>query len=144
MKVDELAVNPLIHPSDNLFSLLERMTTQDITTDVTAMQLLQREVPVLFSLLRSLKGRHINLLSPIIKTMAEKSLAPFVVTDVDVGDVSRPTSQLAFFPNLPCVRMRGNYVADKANKIDKLCTKQSLGHPSLLPGLFTVYCEHGL
>lgn len=140
----------LIHPNDALISLLNTMDNKDITTDVQAMELLQKEVPLLFSLLRVLKGSHSNILLPIINTMIEKSNAPFTACAISNSSQEAPSSEiltseseLAYFPSLLQIRKRGCYTADKANQKEKLCTKQSHGHPTLLPGIFTLYCEHG-
>ena len=51
-------------------------------------------------------------------------------------------NHLSFFPKLPPVRGRKDYVAD-GNKDTKTCNKYSHGHPSLLPGVFTMFCQHG-
>ena len=50
--------------------------------------------------------------------------------------------ELAYFPCLPKIRDRGFYDIDSSSKAVG-CTKQSSGHPTLLPGIFTVYCPHG-
>jgi hypothetical protein len=52
---------------------------------------------------------------------------------------------LGFFPSLPMIRRRGMFVADKqgSKQREDFCTKFSKGHPSLLPGVFTVFCPHG-
>ncbi|CAG2192478.1 unnamed protein product [Mytilus edulis] len=53
---------------------------------------------------------------------------------------------LAFFPQLPKQRKRGFFVADKKGSKSKedFCSKFSKGHPSLLPGVFTMFCPHGV
>ena len=67
----------LVHPSERLFSLLERMKSEDITVDPVAMQTLQQEMPVLFKLMRLLKYMPTKVLSPLIAALIEKSAAPF-------------------------------------------------------------------
>lgn len=49
---------------------------------------------------------------------------------------------MAFFPSLQVCRHRGSYQMD-AVKTQKTCSKKYKGHPSLLPGVFTLYCPHG-
>ena len=49
---------------------------------------------------------------------------------------------MAFFPQLPVIRSRGSYRADRVRK-EKICTKHTTGHPSLLPGVFVMFCQHG-
>ena len=50
---------------------------------------------------------------------------------------------LCFFPSLPRVRIRRHYEADTERKAT-ICTKKSYGHTSLSPGVFTIFCPHGL
>lgn len=63
-------------------------------------------------------------------------------------NVSTESSPLSYFPCWPPCNNRGIYVADRnqviAVKDATQCTKVHRGHPKLMPGLFTVYCEHGL
>ena len=77
--------------------------------------------------------------------MCDLALAPF----------SRPSSfphltpenKLSFFPNLPKIRGTHCYSADQRSKgledIDA-CRKYSWNHPTLTPGIFTIYCPHGV
>ena len=55
---------------------------------------------------------------------------------------------LSFFPNLPAIRKAERYASDKRNdKNDPRetgCRKESYGHPTLSPGLFTIFCKHGV
>ena len=50
---------------------------------------------------------------------------------------------LCFFPSLPQVHIQRHYEADAERKTTN-CTKKSYGHPSLSPGVFTIFCPHGL
>ena len=52
----------------------------------------------------------------------------------------------SFFPNLPLVRGKGNYAADTTTTQSDgdACRKASYGHPTLTPGIFTIYCPHGI
>ena len=55
-------------------------------------------------------------------------------------------SPWSFFPALPLVRGAGNYDADKKSPPSDAdsCRKASYGHPHLTPGIFTIYCPHGV
>ena len=121
------------------------MDAENLTEDLLAMEMLQKEVPVLFRL--SGLGKHGNILVSIIHTMMEKANAPFCDPSPSPPSSEKHLScpELAYFPCLSTVRQRGSYSSDKANykQKEKLCTKQSHGHPSLLPGIFTLYCQHG-
>lgn len=53
---------------------------------------------------------------------------------------------LSFFPCLPQQHGNASYTADKKKAADseKTCRKESYGHPSLSPGIFTIFCQHGV
>ena len=63
-------------------------------------------------------------------------------------NVPTESNSLSYFPCWPQCNNRGLYIADRnqiaAVKDATQCTKIHRGHPKLMPGLFTVYCEHGL
>ena len=65
-------------------------------------------------------------------------------TTKPLPSTSRTSSQ--FFPNLPQYRGRGKYAADrqKTSHPNDSCRKASYGHPSLFPGIFTLFCPHGI
>lgn len=111
------------------------------------MSILQTEIPVLFDLLGCM-AQFPNS-SEVIEKLIEKSMAPFD-TDSSKSDVEKNEdigedilSELSYFPCLPKVRVRGLYKIDSQSRRAVGCTKQSGGHPTLLPGIFTVYCPHG-
>ena len=139
----------LVHPSENLFRILRRIPQEDITRDLSGMSILQTELPVLFDLLGCVTHFPVQSMSPLLKKMIEKSMAPFAIepsqsklekTDHISGNV---LCELSYFPCLPKVRVRGLYHVDSSSRGAAGCTKQSGGHPTLLPGIFTVYCPHG-
>ena len=87
-------------------------------------------------------------MSPVLKGIIQKATAPF--TGVDLTDIGRASLQeqeelqsLCFFPTLPRVRSRRFYEADTDRKAS-IYTKKNSGHPSLLPGVFTLFCHHGM
>ena len=52
---------------------------------------------------------------------------------------------LEFFPNFPTTLGKGVYAADKSSSAkskSRNCRKKTKAHPALLPGMFTVFCEH--
>ena len=65
--------------------------------------------------------------------------------DLSKNFVSASNSYIYFPCWQPC-SARGTYVADRqqTTKDALKCSKLHRGHPKLMPGLFTVYCEHGL
>ena len=52
-------------------------------------------------------------------------------------------STTGYFPGLPVIRERGEYVSDK-KKESTPCRKLAAGHKSLLPGIFLIHCPHGM
>lgn len=135
----------LLHPSETVASLVHSMIEKDITKDASLMQTLQEEIPVIFQLIRSLGYYPLNILAPLIEELWKKSNAPF--TTQDSGEVytanSSIDSDLYYFPALPKVRSRCSYVADKKSN-DNICTKRTSKHRALLPGIFTLFCQHGM
>ncbi len=111
------------------------------------MKHLQEEIPVVFDLILSL-GHYPTVITPILKEMVIKSKAPFIDLPCITEGSSEAVQQedqlkdLCFFPTLPRIRRRRSYQAD-TNRRNFLCTKKSTGHPSLLPGIFTIFCHHG-
>ena len=134
----------LFHPSEKAINLLTKMKTTCISHSPTDMECLQQEFPVLFELIRS-KTFPQRLLSPIIEDLIEKSTTPFkteVKADMSLSETSTP-QELSFFPSLKVHRKRRVYPADGSSGSQAVCTKKSQRHPSLLPGIFTLYCQHG-
>eukprot|EP00794_Sanderia_malayensis_P011390 gene11390-biopygen9074 len=52
----------------------------------------------------------------------------------------------SFLPNWPVLNERGAYAKDvsSSKKVSKDCRKDYRGHPSLMPGIFTLHCMHGI
>ena len=114
------------------------------------MKQLQETTPVLFDLIFVL-GHYPSIITPILKEMIIKSQVPFSVVPSTDDDINLSESgvlyddeitNLCYFPTLPLIRRRRNYEAD-SSKRTIVCTKQNAGHPSLLPGVFTLFCHHG-
>jgi hypothetical protein len=90
----------------------------------------------------------------LLKHLMEKSKSPFLsaaefagTQEVREESESKQLS-LSFFPGLKKQRQRPVYAADKKRTQHKErftdgCTKTYGRHPTLTPGIFTVYCEHG-
>ena len=136
-----------IHPSERVSSLLSAMENLDITKDTISLKILQEEIPVIFNLIRSLGYYPKEILAPLFNEMSRVATIAFTM-----GNVQTPATQteenpvdLAYYPALPRVRVRGAYQADKkASGHVRACRKRSSKHPSLLPGIFTIFCQHGM
>ena len=135
----------LIHPSDELSMVFSRCTQPNSSPDLHSLQVLQRECPVILTLLQTASPFPKIVLQPLLTELLKRANAPF---EVEQGPTEITTScndesdELCYFPNHKCVRTRATYISDKSSKI-KICTKQSTRHPTLLPGVFTIFCEHG-
>ena len=60
------------------------------------------------------------------------------------GPINESDEKLAFFPNHPVYRRKANYNVDKNDKLSTSCRKFSKTHSTLNPGLFTLFCPHGV
>ena len=114
------------------------------------MLILQSEVPLLFKLVESLTHYPMQALAPVLNRLMELSVAPF---SNSLQSVSVPQainmlspSDLSYFPQLNKFRERGDYTSDCSTSSlhgRELCNKKSYRHLTLLPGIFTLFCEHG-
>ena len=106
--------------------------------------LLQQSSPLLFDIISIMEGGQMpDVLCSLISDLLHKAKAPFGVNSLSDG-VSQNTSHvhdLEYFPALPIVRSRGDYSFDAISANKK--KKRSSRHPSLLPGIFLVHCQHG-
>ncbi|CAG2245842.1 unnamed protein product [Mytilus edulis] len=103
------------------------------------MKSIQSTIPVLFELICAVPDLP-QFMRNILSAVVDITTKTFII---DEHETSSEVTQnaLAYFPNLPKIRCRGLYVMDK--KMDeKVCTKKGSRHPSLLPGIFTVFCPH--
>ena len=80
----------------------------------------------------------------LINALIDKANAPFKCTEGECAQGAvEESEELSYFPNLPVIQPRGKYEADKHVRRGIGCTKHSSGHPSLLPGIFSLFCPHG-
>jgi len=62
-----------------------------------------------------------------------------------LGNDAEDDQSMCYLPNWPALCIRGRYKKDVERKeCQHNCRKESRGHPSLLPGIFTLYCPHGI
>ncbi len=107
---------------------------------------LQNEAPILFAVLRDLPVE--EPLLRLFKCLKTKVKDTFRQDAHALKTVSRSTSgnRFSYLPNWPVINERGANKQDliKSNKKKDLeCTKDYRGHPTLMPGIFTLYCKHG-
>lgn len=110
-------------------------------------QLLQDSVPILHDLLCKLGPENASLPSeyrPLVIYMVYKAQLPFAASPLHpcIPVSAQAKDNHSFFPHLPVLWERRRYKSDK-QKDASCCTKLYRGHPSLLPGIFTLFCPHG-
>ena len=136
----------LVPPTEEVHKMLKEMESSgSLKSNAKKMAFLQKEAPVLFTLIECLPSYPTEALQPILKRLVELSLAPFTqdFTESSTGDHTdiNDDDMISYFPKLPSLRKRKIYKADSSKS--SVCTKKSSRHPSLLPGIFTLYCQHG-
>lgn len=89
--------------------------------------LLSKTPPELIELLISLEEK------------AAESYPPYTMASLSEDETEL---KLNIFPIPPYPKMQGNLKGCRKSSHD--CNKKSRGHPSLLPGVFCLFCEHGI
>lgn len=136
-----------IPPSIDFFNFMNQTFLEGenpVQNDI-ALCKLQQTIPVIFKLLKSLKEKFpIKKFGDCLPDFQGKVFDPFLKEKCPSENPDDDDS-LCYFPALPKVRKRGLFVADsKGSKtMEEFCKKFAKGHPSLLPGVFTLFCEHG-
>jgi hypothetical protein len=140
------AVCGYIHPSEEVEQLIQSLVKGvDVKCDPVMWQSLHNNIPVLFTLLENSCGSSAPAeLRPLLDELWERAMQPFDNCDmIDDSSFAVEEAEMSFFPSLSTCRPRGHYGMDE-KKSDNSCQKKYKGHPSLLPGVFTVYCPHGM
>ena len=136
-----------IHFSESVRSIIHDLNNGvNIKEDVHKWGQLREAIPMVYNMLNS--PSCIDIPPTLVKLLVDlwnKTEKTFL--DCRPVEDSSPTDdndEMVFFPTLPKVRNRGKFSADtKKNSVNDNCRKQYTGHPTLLPGIFTVYCPHG-
>lgn len=132
---------------NSLHSLLKEIIAGLIISQhPSKLKLLQEECPVLFN-----ASHNVNPSSfptswhPMLTDLLAKSMAPFSGSPVVSSSISDEHSEqeLHYFPNLPYIRTRWVYTADKDQRKEEICNKRHPNHSLFLPGVFTIFCPHG-
>lgn len=136
----------LIPPKKDVLGLLREMQESDsFLSSPEKLLLLQTETPSLFRLIENLTPYPIKVMQPVLEDLIAHSLSPF--SEIKNADKKEPIDpdlqikKLCYFPQLSPIRKRKTYAADRSQS--STCTKKSSGHPTLLPGIFTLFCPHG-
>ena len=82
----------------------------------------------------------------LFRQLRDLCLYPFVTSSDENFPPPKDDDFLFCFPSLPLVRSPRYYAADqKSLKEDRdTCRKFSSTHPVLTPGIFTIFCSHGV
>jgi len=136
-------ISSFISTSSCIHDLLKRMNYEDIRKDSTYLSILQHSVPVIFSLVSKLKEQFPRKeFHDLLEVLIEKSLSPFQ-NSIPFESTISDESDVSYFPSIPVKRGRGRFPHDTHRVGTSKCRKTAEGHPSLLPGVFTLFCKHG-
>ena len=142
----------LIPPLEKLICIIEKMISSlEFKSSASDLLDLSGNCPILFGLLQELHDTKLPVpLGNLLKDILHFVVAPFLQNNEPCSDNNADCSymeKLAYFPALPVIRNRGVFTADfnTANcpAPTKVCRKKSSRHPTLLPGIFTLFCGHG-
>ena len=103
---------------------------------------LQESIPILYKLLSSLQSIP-DFFHPILEELIKKVKIPFEGSIANTGIPEGAASSLACYPSMKLLRNRGSYQVDK-HRTKPVCSKQGTRHPTLMPGIFTSFCPHGV
>ena len=142
----------LVRPNEDVHSVIrELIDGVNVFGCPSKVKLLHEECPVLFAALRDLTPSVLpRVWRPMFEELLRRSLAPFLNSNPSTSGTSSTsrndmgTNQLSFFPTLPIRRPRNFYLADSARRKEDICTKKHPGHSFFLPGIFTLFCPHGI
>ena len=117
----------------------------------TAFDLLQEYLPILVEFLNAchrISGYELpQLVKSLIADITQHMLAPsFIPLPSTNHYLPIQENPLSFFPSLPLLTGNANYVSDKtaAKRASDECRKYTSHHPNLTPGIFTIFCSHGM
>eukprot|EP00794_Sanderia_malayensis_P010517 gene10517-11621_t len=146
----------LIHQDNVLLTALENLVKANGAVSAEILGIVRTKFPVLHDIVSTFEKFQCPIaLLPVLKILVEKSKQPFQdYNGVDAADDDLLLSEgespeHSIYSHWPCLtqsRRRGKYSVDKkGSKKDTMsCHKTSKGHPTLLPGVFTMFCKHGM
>ena len=135
----------LIKPCEEMFKLLDRLFENNIKRDLVYMKQLHVSSPIFYEILTCIFEPKLPIAwKPLIKYLIVKSLVPFNQSRALADSLPSDEDPLEFFPNLTSRRGRGKYELDANSAAEKVCNKFYRGHPKLTPGIFTLFCPHGM
>lgn len=136
----------LILPTPPIICLVKSICTgMEVCSFPHKWKLLHENVPIIYNLICYHNATCLpQEYRKLVNEMLFKAQLPFLKNKHPVIPVSSThvDDGCSYFPSLPKLRCRPMYKSDK--KPDNfMCSKKYPGHPSLLPGIFTIFCPHG-
>eukprot|EP00794_Sanderia_malayensis_P021287 gene21287-23360_t len=137
----------LLHPDEELLAAIGELLHSRNGSDTDILCVLENKFPVLQKIIISVPNfRCPEVLFPVLQLLREKATVPFTNDEdyhIPLGD--QQPSIYSCWPILREQRRRGGYAMDdkKTDTGKGSCQKISTSHPSLLPGIFTIFREHG-
>ena len=133
-----------IHVNKTVSNLLKDICCGiNIRQNPVSWKLLHEELPLLYQILSMDTTKPSVALTNLLSDLWQLAIAPFELHDkIPESDLPLQEDELSFFPSLHKYRERGVFEGDRF-KSKHSCRKLYPGHPSLLPGIFTLYCPHG-
>ena len=135
-----------LYPSEECFSLLEKLFIVGVKSQVSTMRDLHNKLPIFFDLLTSMEDQSSLPFDwkPVAYKLMQLAGQPFTGPKlIEESAQSGDEKVMSYFPTLPMLRRRGRYVMD-AVKDETICTKNYPSHQKLTSGIFTLYCIHGM
>ena len=139
----------LIHPNHELHQVVRHIADGFSDFDTGTLHFLQQNCPIILNLLQKVKVLPQQQMFSVFNELLKRSNAPFLENSTHLehkalnSDLGTCNGDDGYFPALPIYRHRRRYSADTI-KASKICTKRGTSHPTLLPGIFTLFCTHGI
>jgi len=135
-----------------LESIIDEQINIFDSSNHATLDLLQRYTPVLCTFFYSyykVEGKSISVLvADLIKEILQCMVSPHTIPQPSPCHYLpvQADSLLSFFPSLPQLIGPASYSADKTTTKTSPdeCRKYSGNHPILTPGIFTMFCPHGV
>ena len=135
--------------NDVVRQIIHDASQGDLSSAVANIEYLQKYAPLLIDILTT-QSVPPYLIFDVMKDISEALDGLFEAAEPQNILYGRtPTEQelpLNYFPNFPPLRGKANYQADK-NRVSRdpqLCNKYPKKHKTLSPGIFSIYCNHGI
>eukprot|EP00794_Sanderia_malayensis_P006452 gene6452-7184_t len=139
-------------PESNVFSdlLQDIKSGLDITKFPDKLHRLQCSAPIIFGVISHFPERTPPVSALQLFAMLEEKVEKTFQRQphfLEPANEEEQGTEFSFLPKWPRKTQRGIYFQDLqgSKKHDSVtCNKDYRGHPTLMPGIFTLYCKHGM